>query len=148
VVLTALDIVNAVQPSGVDMVEIFDADQGTAQPPPGFDADLLAPDFETVFLAPEAGAQMGFRGAEGFGEGWRDWLEPWSSYVVDVEDTRLAGEQVVSLVRIRARSRRDGVEVEHEAAAIWTLRDGLVTRVEFHLDREQALRSVGVEPGA
>jgi hypothetical protein len=39
--------------------------------------------------------------------------------------------QVVVLAHVRARTRRDGVEMEHSPAAVYTLRDALVCRIEF-----------------
>jgi len=41
--------------------------------------------------------------------------------------------------RVRGRTRRDQVTVEHAPAAVWALRDGLVSRVEFYLHRDEAL---------
>ncbi len=44
------------------------------------------------------------------------------------------------------RTKTGGVEVEAPGAAVWTVVDGRVRRVEFHLDREAALRSAGLDP--
>jgi len=51
---------------------------------------------------------------------------------------------VVSLVRQTGRTKTGGVEIEAAAAAVWTIRDGKLTRVEFHLDQEAALRAAGL----
>ena len=42
------------------------------------------------------------------------------------------------LARQRGRTRVGGVEVEEQAAAVWTVRDGKLARMEFHLDPETA----------
>ena len=43
-----------------------------------------------------------------------------------------------------ARTHRDGVEVEHSPAAVATVRDGVLVRMRFYLDRDEARRA---EPG-
>jgi hypothetical protein len=37
------------------------------------------------------------------------------------------------------------VEIETAGAAVWHVRGGRLHRVEFHLDREAALRAAGLE---
>jgi ketosteroid isomerase-like protein len=50
-------------------------------------------------------------------------------------------------VRVQARTRRGGVEMEHAPGAVWTLEDGRVRRIEFYLERRQALTAARL-PGA
>jgi len=110
------------------------------------DRDAIAADLEVSFAASQAGA-AGFsgRGIEGLIEGWRDWLIPWESYVITVEEFIEAGENVVMLARIRGRTSRDGVELEHKPAAVWTVTEGKVSAVTFFLQREEALAFAGIE---
>ena len=56
------------------------------------------------------------------------------------------GEEVVVLVHIRARTKRDAVEVEHSPAALFQVRDGKVRRTRFFLERELALEVAGLDP--
>jgi ketosteroid isomerase-like protein len=37
------------------------------------------------------------------------------------------------------------VDIEHRPAAVWTFRDGKVHAVHFYLDRQEALKAVGLE---
>ena len=53
---------------------------------------------------------------------------------------------MVSLVRLCGKTKTGGVDVEAAAAAVWTVVDGRLDRVEFHLDREAALRAAGLDP--
>jgi ketosteroid isomerase-like protein len=76
--------------------------------------------------------------------GWRDWLEGWDSYVIELEDLLDAGDQVVSLVRIKGKTSRHGVEVEHAPASLWMVEDGVITGLTFYLDRDQALEAAGL----
>jgi ketosteroid isomerase-like protein len=57
-----------------------------------------------------------------------------------------AGDRVVSLVGMRGTTKTGGVEVEASAAAVWTVVEGRLRRVEFHIDRQAALRAAGVDP--
>ena len=80
-------------------------------------------------------------------EGWRDWLEAYETYWLEVEDFIDAGdEKVLMPARVQARTRRDGVLVEHAPAAVCVLRDGRITRITFYLDRAEAFEAVGLEP--
>jgi ketosteroid isomerase-like protein len=146
-----VELVRALQPSGgVDLAELF-----AGEPSAFVDAmaPLLDPSFECAFIANESSGftTMGYRGAEGFAEGWREWLSPWESYRIDAEEFIDAGEQVVVLARVQARTRRGGVDMEHAPGAVWTIEDGRVRRVEFYLERSQALavaRGRGSQQGA
>ena len=103
-------------------------------------AELAQPDFEVAMVGPgylpEAARPIGL---EGFREAWLDWTSPFESFRIEVERVIDAGDRVVSLVRQIGRTKTGGVEIEASAAAVWTIRDGKLTRVEFHLDREAAL---------
>jgi ketosteroid isomerase-like protein len=137
-----VEIVRALQPSGVDFVAAFNADLATfAGAASGF-----SDDFEAVFIDRRARTTIGpYRGIAGFVEGWRDWLEPWERYELRAERFIDVGDQVVVFARVSGRTRRDGVEMDHAPAAVYTLRDGLVSRIEFYLDRDEALRTVGLK---
>jgi len=113
--------------------------QPFADLPPG----SFAEDFEVRFVAAGAGTDLRFRGLEGLGAGWRNWLEAWDRYEIEAEEFIDAGDQVVVFTRVRARTHRDGVEMEHAPAAVWTLCDGVVQRIEFYLERDAALAAVG-----
>jgi ketosteroid isomerase-like protein len=123
----------------VDMFETFG---GGA--PDGADFSMFADDVEVVFVGLEPGLVDGrYTGVNGLFEGWQDWLAPWSRYEATFEEFIDAGDNVVVLARLRGETKHGGVAVEHDAAAVWTIADGRVVRVAFHLDRRSALESVG-----
>jgi ketosteroid isomerase-like protein len=109
--------------------------------------ELAEPDFEVVMVGPKyLGQTIERSGADGFREAWLDWTSPFSSYHVVVEEMIDAGDRVVSLVAMAGTTRTGGVDVEAAAAAVWTVLDGRLRRVEFHIDRESALLAAGLDP--
>jgi len=73
---------------------------------------------------------------------WAGAFEDWS---VDVEEVFDGGDQVVTFVRQRARTRQGGPELEMPFAQVWTFRDGLIARMEMYLDRSEALAAAGLQ---
>jgi ketosteroid isomerase-like protein len=58
--------------------------------------------------------------------------------VIDVDD------KVVVLVRWVGRGKASGAQGEISMAMVWTVREQAITRVEFFLDRADALEAVGL----
>ena len=51
----------------------------------------------------------------------------------DIEELREVGDSVVAVLSYRTKGRGSGVEIEGRESALWTLRDGKVTRYAwFH----------------
>ncbi|SRR6266542_7011160 len=111
-------------------------------------AELAEPDFEVSMIGPDyLPAQFEGKGPDGFADVWTEWTGAFASFRIEVEDVIDTGDdKVVSLVRLHARTRTDGVPIEQDGAAVWTVRDGKLVRAEFHLDRDAALRSAGLAP--
>ena len=142
-----VEVVKRVQVSGVDLAGLFRA---SAVPDPaatGIDLTAFESDFETEFIARRVFGSVPMstsHGLEGFAEAWRDWLEPYESYYIEAEEFIDAGDEVVSLTRVLAKTTRDTVAVEHRPAAVWSLREGKIVRVRFYLDRGEALEAAGL----
>src|SRR5262249_31470724 len=106
-----------------NLVEVV-ADDAMAEELQRTVAQWALPDFEWAMVGPEytPGAR-GFegRGLDEFLAGWRDWIEPYERYEIDVEDTIDAPDCVVTLVRQVATTRTGGVSIEDfGAAVVWT----------------------------
>jgi ketosteroid isomerase-like protein len=139
-----VELVKSLQPSGIDLVEVFALgfETQTADDP---DAELFHKELEVQFLArgePLEGTV--YRGLEGLARGWREWLAAWASYRLDVDEFVDAGDKIVVLVRVTARTVRDNVIMHHTPGAVWTIRDGKVAAVHFYLDRSEALEAAGI----
>ena len=140
-------IVQAIQRVGrVDLVELFREGPSAMAGPADIEISAFSGDADIEFVGQAVGPLRDRRltGVEGLIEGWRDWLEPWASYVMETEQVIDAGAYVVSLIHVRAKTSHDGVEVEHDPAAVWTVEDGVVVAVTFYLDRDQALEAAGL----
>jgi ketosteroid isomerase-like protein len=108
-----------------------------------FPEEVIHPEVEYVnpIGAVEAGTRRGvtaFRAAvEKVFEGWATWhMEP--------EQLTAMGNQVVVIVRYRARGQTSGVELEGRESALFTLRDGMVVRYEWFHEPGDALRASGL----
>lgn len=106
----------------------------------------LHPDFTTVFVD-STGQRSEWPGTAGLVEGWKEWLEAWSTYRLHIEDVLEAGEDRVFVpVKVTARTRRDDVEMTHRPAAVFAFEDGKVRVAAFYLEREHALEAAGLRP--
>ena len=102
------------------------------------------PALEVHFYPDQPGAFGTLRGLEGLARGWGEWLEPWGSYRYEVEDyVDAGGGTVVVLARVRARTHRDSVEIEHAPAVVCQVRDGRLVRLDFYLERRDAPGDLG-----
>ena len=101
------------------------------------------------FSPPPAGMDEVYDGHEGVRRFWRQWLSSWDWVQFEHQRFIEAGDRVVVFQRTHARGRTSGVETDFgDYAQVWTLRDGLVTRVKFYLDRDEALADAGVAGSA
>jgi ketosteroid isomerase-like protein len=141
-----VELVKAVHPpSGTNLSSLFDRD---AEDFGRFQrlASLLTEDFEAAGGDLSGGLTSGGRGIDGLLAAWRDWLRPWATYWTEVEDfVDVGGDLVLVLIRDHGCLRGSDSEVENVSASVWTLREGKIARIEFHADREQALKAVGLE---
>jgi hypothetical protein len=92
----------------------------------------------------QGGAARTYVGIDGFRQLWLDWLEPWTAYHVQVDEVIDAGDQVVVLVRDRARRPDTDAQVELVSGSIWHVRDGRLVRAEFFGSRAEALEAAGL----
>ena len=129
----------AMFPPGVDLVALTESGKLVD----ALNVTALAPDAEIAFVTPGVGTTE-YRGLEGFLDGWGDWMVPWASYEVDVQEFLDGGNRVVVLVTLRGETLHDRVEIEQPGAAVFSLVAGRIVRVEFHLDQREALEAAGL----
>ena len=81
--------------------------------------------------------ELSFDGVDGLKAAWLDWMGVFTSVRLEPERFAAVGDNVLMLVT-QTGTTRHGVEVVQPSAAVWKYRDGLIVRVEFHLDRDEA----------
>jgi ketosteroid isomerase-like protein len=85
----------------------------------------------------------------GLAEGFRDYLEVWERYGVEAEEYReLDVERVLVLYRHSGRGKTSGLnlgQIQSNAAMLFHIRDGKVTRIVIYYDRERALADLGLK---
>jgi ketosteroid isomerase-like protein len=109
-------------------------------------AEQIHPDFETTTPSSLAVEPDTYRGPEGV----RRWFDAWEGTMdeirFDVDELVDAGDRVVAVTRLVARSHTTGLEFEQGVAMVWTVRDGRAVRLDPYATRAEALRVVGLEP--
>jgi hypothetical protein len=137
-----VDLVRQLQPGPDVDIAAFFRDEATARAALEAAAPLFDPSFEAITHGAIQGKHG--HGPEGLQAIWLDWLEPWESYRTEIENIIDAGDQVVVLTRDSGRPVGADGEVAVTGAAIWTVRDGKLTRAEFFADRREALKAAGL----
>jgi ketosteroid isomerase-like protein len=88
-------------------------------------------------------------GYAGMAQGWGDFLSAWGEYRIEAEDYReLDDQRVLALVHQGGRGKASGVqldEMQTEAAALFHIREGKVTRLVYYWDRDRALADLGLK---
>ncbi len=137
-----VELIRSLQPDGADLVEVFGSEEQEPRLPPALaTTNAFADDLVVQFIPGEEGVYIPeYRGVDGLFEGWRDWLAPWKSYRIRVQELIDRDDDVVALVHLDGTTRHGDVAMSHDPAAVWTMRDGKIAMVRFFLDRGQALR--------
>jgi len=102
---------------------------------------LLDSDIE--YVNPPDAVEPGVRrGLEAFAQAVAKTLEGWESWGMELEDMRSQGDDVVVVVRYRARGRSSGIEVRGRESALWTVRDGRVVRYAWFHGEHDAMEAM------
>jgi ketosteroid isomerase-like protein len=109
--------------------------------------EFLAPDFVwDVRSFPGWTGKAGFHGADGLSEFMDEWTAAYSDWTYDVEDLIDADEgRVVATLLQRGRLKGSDAWVDLRVGFLYTLKDGLLRRVEAYASREpRSRRAAGV----
>jgi ketosteroid isomerase-like protein len=100
-------------------------------------------DPEIEFYVGDGLAPGTWKGQGEMSQAWRDFLRAWTDICFEPEEYReVDGDRVLVLNHFRGRGRMSGVEVGQvaaDAACVFEVRDGKVTRLAAYIDREHAL---------
>jgi ketosteroid isomerase-like protein len=85
-----------------------------------------------------------YHGHDGVRAMFSDLLTEFRDFEFQALDLMPAGDDVLVTVGEQGVGRQSGVPVDSRHYALWTLRDGIVTRVCTFLDHDEALRAAGL----
>jgi hypothetical protein len=100
------------------------------------------PDYVTLMVS-EA-VTNDYAGPEGFEEAWTDWLSPYESFRIEVDEVIQLDDKLVFTVRQMVTTRHSSVEVETASAGVWWFEEGRVRQAAFYLDRQAGLKAAGI----
>ena len=104
--------------------------------------ELMDPEIE--YVNPARAVEPGTRrGPTEFSRAVEKVFEGWETWQMEPEEFTAVGDQVAVVVRYRARGRGSGVEVAGRESALWTLRDGKVSRYAWFHEPAEALEAAG-----
>jgi ketosteroid isomerase-like protein len=106
--------------------------------------DVFADDY--VWQAVDAIESGEYTGIAEIRAAWRAWLQGWEGFSIEAEDVVVGADgRYVVMQLFRGKGKASGLESEDHNAAVATIRDGLIVRMEGYWDRDAALRAAGVE---
>jgi ketosteroid isomerase-like protein len=71
-------------------------------------------------------------------------VDPWEVQRVDLVGLKDVGDRVLAEVRWITEGKDSGIPLETDGAALCTVRDGKLSRVEFYLDLDKARHAAGL----
>ena len=96
--------------------------------------ELVTADFEFVTNNQSVGMPGARRGVDAFVAGYRAYAEMWKSYSLKPQRFVEVGDTVVVEAKISGTTRRGGVQLEQDVAAVYTLEGGKIRRIEEFSD--------------
>ena len=104
---------------------------------------LLHPDVtvEVHTDRPDIGSDV-YHGHEGFLANFAELTDVFDDLVVEPEEIEPRGERIMVRTRITGRGKGSGVEIVAKIFHVWTLRDGMASRLEIFSDSERARQAL------
>jgi ketosteroid isomerase-like protein len=106
--------------------------------------ERLDPDIEWV-VAKEHPNPRTLHGRDEVRAYFDDWREMVGDFTMHLDEARPVGDgRYVLFEHMRGQGTTSGVELDVALAFVTTVRDGVITRVEEYLDRDEALTAAGL----
>jgi ketosteroid isomerase-like protein len=101
--------------------------------------EFLHPDVE-IHASGDVGEPGTYHGRDGFVQWNRVWMDAWDEFQVELEDIEEVDEHNILVhVHQSGRGRGSGLEVSQRIIYLFTVRDGLASRLHLYGSREEAL---------
>jgi hypothetical protein len=109
-------------------------------------AEAQAPFYDTDFRCAmyEFGSPRTYVGLDGLRAFMLDWVAPWVTYRIAIEEVMDLGQRVLLLNRDCGRREGSTEDVTGRLAVIWTVRDGKIAGCDAYQTRAEALKTVGL----
>jgi uncharacterized protein len=126
-------------------VEMAEAAYRTLNASGGLDGsfEFLAPQVEFHLAGAFPDLDPVYYGHDGVRKLNKQLSEPWEQFRLEPDRFIDVGEQVLVLSHFHGKG-RDGVEARLPFAHLWTIRDGLVVRMDAFASHAEALEAVGL----
>src|SRR3954468_883820 len=86
-----------------------------------------------------------YRGHDGFFRWLARWNESWEDWrLEDIEILPGGDDHVVALLRMVAKGKGSGVEIDRPDAVVYKLREGKIARIGYYNDQDSALDAAGL----
>jgi ketosteroid isomerase-like protein len=105
---------------------------------------LLAPGVHWKVTATAADLIGTYHGIDEVRGWFARWEQAWEEWDWDHPEMRACGDTVLARMRLWARGRHSGVELETDVWQLWTFRGGKVIYYEDFPTKEQALEAAGL----
>jgi ketosteroid isomerase-like protein len=105
---------------------------------------FIDPQFEGTTPPSLASEPDTYRGHEGVRRYFGSFGDAMEAVYFEGQEFTAVGDKVLVDTTLHARGRASGIETEQRAFVVWTLREGMVTRVETFAEQGQALEAVGL----
>ena len=73
------------------------------------------------------------------------WIDAFSDLNLHMEETHDAGDRVLALIHMHGHGSASGAPLDERVSFLFSLRNGLVTKVEEFFDHSEALRAAGFD---
>ena len=103
------------------------------------------PDCESTTPPSLASEPDTYRGHEGIRRWFGSFGDAMEGVYLEGLEFTASGDKVLVDTKLHARGRATGIETEQRAFVVWTLREGLVTRLAAFAERGQALEAAGLQ---
>ncbi|HEY6654676.1 MAG TPA: nuclear transport factor 2 family protein [Solirubrobacterales bacterium] len=107
------------------------------------DWDAMWRDFNPDFVM-ETQSQGSYRGRDECEAFLEDQISAFESSTAEPAEVFEGGEHVAVFVKLRARPKESSAEIEALIGHLFTLRDGLIVRLQTFPQREKALEAAGL----
>jgi hypothetical protein len=138
------DLIGLIREEALPGGTVFEGTEGIEQM-----AEFLSPNAHPEFvtiMTSESGNPQEYRGIDGFREALGDWISPYESFRLEIDEAIPLEDRVLFLARQIATTKHGGVEIETPSASVWWLERGLIRQAGFYLDQRAGFEAAGLDP--